>query len=72
VLADDERRAATDLSFFEAFLKSVRDLRANNVAAEQDVIRAERDVDKASKRLEQMHLRVETCREETKGLRPAD
>ncbi len=71
VLADDERRATADLSFSEALRESVRDLRANNVAAEQDVILAERDVEKASKRLDSAHRRVETCREETKALRPA-
>jgi len=71
VLADDERRAATDLSFSEALLESVRDLRANNVAAEQDVIIAQRDVEKATERLEQARRRVGICREETKGLRPA-
>lgn len=71
VLAQDERRAAADLSFFEALLESVRDLRINNVAAEQDVIIAQRDVEMASRRLEQTHRRVEACREETKELRPA-
>jgi hypothetical protein len=71
VLADDERRAATDLLFSEALLESVRDLRANNVATEQDVILAQRDVEKVSKRLEQSHRRVESCREEAKLLRPA-
>jgi len=71
VLEDDERRAATDLTFSEALLASVLDLRANNVAAEQDVILAQREVEKASKRREQAHRRVGICREETKGLRPA-
>ena len=71
VLADDEQRATVDLSFSEAYLESVRDLRANNVAAEQDVILAQRDVEKDSKRLDQAHHRVEACREETKGLKPA-
>jgi len=72
VLGDEERRAAADLAFSEALLESVRDLRANNVGTEQDVIRAERDVEKDSKRRDQAHRRVEACREETKGLRPAD
>jgi len=72
VLDDDERRASTDLSFSEALLESVRDLRANNVAAEQDVILAQRDVEKASRRLEQAHRRVEACRQETKPPRAAN
>lgn len=71
VLADDEQRATVDLSFSEAYLESVRDLRANNVAAEQDVILAQRDVEKDSKRLEQAHGRVQACRKDTKGLQPA-
>lgn len=61
------RSAAADLAFSQSWLESVQDLRRNDVATAQDVIRAERDVEVARESMEQYGLRVESCRAEAGG-----
>lgn len=63
LLASGLERAEVDVTFLEEVLLSVRELRANDVATEQDVIRAERDVEMARKTLEQARRRAGSCRE---------
>jgi hypothetical protein len=53
--------AEVNLAFDSEFLISVRDLRANRVATQQDVIRAERDVEQSGKRVEHHRRRVQAC-----------
>ncbi len=69
VLAANERRAGVDLSYFEEVLVSARDLRANDVGTEQDVILAEREVEMTRETQEQTRLRATHCRAETQDAR---
>lgn len=72
VLATRQRRAATDLAYYKEVLESVRDLRTNAVATEQDVILSERDVETAGKTLAQIQERLQRCRAETGDAREAE
>lgn len=72
VLANDEKRAEVDVAYFEEVLVSTRDLRANSVATEQDVILAELNVETARKSLEQARTRRTACREENREAPPED
>jgi hypothetical protein len=69
--ADCDRRATevalaeVDLAYRQELLDSALDLRENDVATRQDVIRAERDVAMARKRLDEGNRRVNRCQ---KGL----
>jgi hypothetical protein len=53
--------AEVNLAYDSEVLISVRDLRVNRVATEQQVIRAERDVEMAGKRVEHHRRRVQAC-----------
>jgi len=53
--------AEVDLAYYEEVRVSVLDLRANNVATQQDVIVAERDVEMARKRVARHKGRVAEC-----------
>lgn len=53
--------AEADLIFRHEVLKSLRDLRENDVGTLQDVIRAERDVETARERVDRHRRRVGAC-----------
>jgi hypothetical protein len=70
-LAKQSAMARVDLAYRQELLESVHDLRENDVATRQDVIRAERDLAKARQRLEQGGPRAERCRRELESLEAA-
>jgi len=59
--------AATNLEFNRELLKSVLDLRENNVATKQDVILAELAVEREEKSLADARRRAEACQRELTG-----
>lgn len=66
-IAADLAIAEIDLAFHEELRTRVRDLRDNDVATRQDVIRAERDVAMARDRVAAHAVRVETCADRRAG-----
>ena len=64
VLDKNAAIADADLIYDKELLASVLDLRANNVATEQAVIRARRDVEMDHQRIESMRRQAEACRQE--------
>jgi hypothetical protein len=56
--------AEVDLAYLSEVLESVHDLRENDVATRQDVIRAEEDVENARRRVEHYAPRVNACKQD--------
>jgi len=63
-LATRAEIASVDLDYQKEWRASILDLRENNVATRQDVIRAERDVEMADRRLAALRARAASCRRE--------